>query len=141
MFTKAVAIDQSSLRGRVIDGMKRGRLLGFPTANIKLDSDCEPPDTGIYACRVMLHASRQVHDATLSIGDNPTFGDIGESLIEVHLHNVTTNLYGQLIEIWIVQRLRDMMKFDTAENLILRMAQDVLKSGEILSATTRDSNG
>jgi riboflavin kinase/FMN adenylyltransferase len=117
-----------------VDGKKRGRLLGFPTANVTLDSDCVQPDSGIYACRVTLHASAQVYDATVSVGNNPTFDDVGESRIEVHLHDVTIDLYGQTIEIWIVQRLRDMIKFDTVEILIVNTAQDVLRSREILSS-------
>ncbi|MFE4080320.1 riboflavin kinase [Paenarthrobacter sp. YIM B13468] len=129
----------ASLRGRVIDGEKRGRRLGFPTANIALDPDCRLPESGIYACRVALPSSRQVHDGTLSVGDNPTFGDIAESRIEVHLHDVTTNLYGERIEIWLVQRLRDMIRFETVADLILNTAQDVVRSREILSSTADDA--
>lgn len=97
-----------------------------------------PPDSGIYACRVVLCASKQVHDATMSVGNNPTFGDVRESQVEAHLHDVAANLYGQVIEIRIVQRIRDMINFDTVDNLILSTAQDVVQSREILSAAPHE---
>jgi riboflavin kinase/FMN adenylyltransferase len=93
-----------------------------------------PPDSGIYACRVILCASMLVHDATMSVGDNPTFGDVFESQVEAHLHDVAADLYGQVIEIRIVQRIRDMINFDTEDDLIFSTAQDVERSREILSA-------
>lgn len=127
-----------ALRGLVVNGKKRGRVLGFPTANVNLAPDCALPDSGIYACRVLLQESAHVFDATLSVGDNPTFGDVTGSLIEVHLHDVTANLYGQTIEIRLVRRLRDMIRFDTVEDLIINTAQDVQRSRDILSTTMPD---
>lgn len=107
------------LRGEVVTGDRRGRTLGFPTANIVPDEDLVCPGHGVYAA----HADGVC--AAVSVGVRPTFGTGRAVLVEAYLIDRDIDLYGQTLRIDFVARLRGERRFDTAEALIEQMTQDV----------------
>jgi riboflavin kinase/FMN adenylyltransferase len=119
------------LEGKVVAGDKRGRRLGFPTANLETAPEQALPAGGVYACRA--HIGSKVYPAMTNIGSHPTFGG-GEQLIEVYLLDFRGDLYGQELAIDIIARLRGEKKFDTPEQLIEQIAEDI-KQGKALLET------
>ena len=120
------------LCGEVIPGHGRGRrLLGFPTANLKLSKEKLLPRTGVYAVYVHLHEKKL--PAVMNLGFNPTFGD-GYLSAEVHIFDFEGDLYGQRICLSFVKRLRDEKKFSSPEELAAQIAEDCRRAREILSA-------
>lgn len=112
-----------SFTGTVIGGDKRGRELGYPTANIKLSSQEKLlPAIGIYAVRVLLNSEK--HIGLLSIGKRPTFYDAGNLVTEVYIYNFNREIYGEEVTIELVERLRGEEKFNSAEDLISQMNKD-----------------
>ena len=112
-----------SFTGTVIGGDKRGRELGYPTANIKLSSlEKLLPAIGIYAVRVLLNNEK--HIGLLSIGKRPTFYDAGNLVTEVYIYNFNREIYGEEVTIELVERLRGEEKFNSAEDLISQMNKD-----------------
>lgn len=112
-----------SFTGTVIGGDKRGRELGYPTANIKLSSQEKLlPAIGIYAVRVLLNSEK--HIGLLSIGKRPTFYDEGNLVTEVYIYNFNREIYGEEVTIELVERLRGEEKFNSAEDLISQMNKD-----------------
>jgi riboflavin kinase/FMN adenylyltransferase len=110
------------LQGRVVGGDKRGKRLGFPTANIEVASGQALPAGGVYACRAYING--KVYSAMTNIGTRPTFGG-GPRVIETYLLDYKGELYGQELAIDIIERLRDEKKFDTPEQLKEQIAEDV----------------
>lgn len=107
--------------GRVIEGAKRGHTLGFPTANLKSSEELYPKP-GVYAVRVMWHG--QCFNGMANIGYNPTFDGNAISL-EVHLLNFDGNLYGEELQIYFSERIRDEIRFPSTEALIEQIRQDI----------------
>src|SRR3954471_23407742 len=116
--------------GEVIHGEKRGRDLGYPTANIRLDRDCSLKH-GIYAVRVGRGAER--FDAVASFGRRPTF-DNGAPLLEVFLFDFKGDLYGTVLDVAFIRFIRDELKFDTLEALIRQMDDDSARARAALVA-------
>ncbi len=106
--------------GEVIHGEKRGRELGFPTANIRLDPSCKLKHA-IYAVRA--HVGWKVYDAVASYGRRPQF-DNGAPLLETFLFDFSGDLYGQEITIEFVGFIREEAKFDSLDALVARMNRD-----------------
>ena len=117
------------LPGSVVHGMARGRLLGFPTANIRPDKSLIP-SYGVYATNIYLDGKR--YAGATNIGDNPTFGDEGTS-IEAFLFDFKGDLYGRQMTIEFIDCLRTEIKFDSKEKLIRQIDKDCRKASEILS--------
>jgi len=112
-----------SFSGTVIGGDKRGRELGYPTANIKLSSQEKLlPAIGIYAVRVLLNNEK--HIGLLSIGKRPTFYNAGELVTEVYIYNFDREIYDEVVTIELVERLRGEEKFNSANDLINQMDKD-----------------
>lgn len=114
------------LRGIVVTGDRRGRELGFPTANLRFEYTPALPPLGIYLGRVTV-AERAVgpdHPALVSIGVRPTFHDDGRVLVEAYLLDWDGDLYGASLDVTLVDRLRDERKFDSVEALIGQMRED-----------------
>jgi riboflavin kinase / FMN adenylyltransferase len=116
--------------GEVIHGEKRGRDLGFPTANIRLDRNCGLRH-GIYAVRVGRGAERL--DGVASFGRRPTF-DNGAPLLEVFLFDFNGDLYGATLDVAFIGFIREELKFDSVEALIARMADDSAEARAQLAA-------
>jgi len=118
------------LRGSVVHGDHRGRELGYPTANLDVAERKLIPANGIYAVRVRL--GDEWYDGAASIGVRPTFGG-GRRLVEIYLLDFSRWIYGEELDVYFVERLRDELKFDSVHALLEQMAQDVVKTREILS--------
>lgn len=111
-----------SVRGEVGHGFERGRVLGYPTANLRENIEGLLPADGVYATRV-IHRGK-TYGAATSLGVNPTFGDVNERTLESHLMDVTLDLYGETVTIEFVDFIRGMQKFPTPDALALQMARD-----------------
>jgi riboflavin kinase/FMN adenylyltransferase len=112
-----------SFSGVVVEGDKRGRELGYPTANIKLsDEDKMLPQIGIYA--VLVEIDGIEHKALLSIGKRPTFYNDGKVVPEVYIYDFNNDIYGKEIKVNLIQKLRGEEKFNSAEELIRQMNID-----------------
>ncbi len=121
--------------GHVLDGDKRGRLLGFPTANLSMD-DYILPAFGVYAVRVQL-PNGMVRDGVANIGRRPTFAKADVTL-EAHLFDFSGDLYGQVISVEIVDFIRPEMKFDGLDALKAQIDADCQTARTILSAPLLD---
>ena len=121
---------QYQIRGRVVTGRDRGgKLLGIPTANINLhDELC--PKTGIYAVTVECRGNR--YEGVANIGYSPTFED-HEFTVEVHILDFDDNIYGDMIRINFIQRIRDEIKFSAISELIDQIKKDIAAAREIFS--------
>lgn len=114
------------LRGTVVRGDRRGRELGFPTANLAFAYAAALPALGIYLGRVHVPA-RSVgpdHPALVSIGVRPTFEDDGRVLVEAYLLDWDGDLYDAELTLELVARLRDERRFDSADALVAQMRRD-----------------
>jgi riboflavin kinase / FMN adenylyltransferase len=112
-----------TLRGKVVAGDRRGRLLGYPTANIELDTQKKLiPDNGIYFVKV--HVGSDKYFGMASIGVRPTFESRGRRTIEVNILDFDKDIYGSDIQIGFLRRMRNEFKFDSAEELIQQMHKD-----------------
>ena len=116
--------------GEVIHGEKRGRDLGYPTANIRLDKTCGLKH-GIYAVRVGRGSER--FDAVASYGRRPTF-DNGAPLLEVFLFDFKGDLYGSKLDVAFIGFIRDELKFDGIDALIRQMDDDSVRARAVLTA-------
>lgn len=120
-----------SVRGTVVHGEKRGRELGFPTINLSVPPQRLLPRDGIYAMTVRVRDEEVV--AAASLGVRPTFGG-GDRTLEAYLLDWEGNVYGDTIEAAFVKRLRDELRFASAEELTEQIARDV----EATRAALRD---
>ena len=118
-----------SLTGEVILGDRRGRELGFPTANLKLDDRSLLPGDGIYATWAVLDGVR--YPSATSIGIRPTF-NLTERLVEAYLIDFNQDIYGKQVCLEFVSKLRDQEKFSGVDELIQKINQDVDDSRTIL---------
>ena len=117
--------------GPVSHGDKRGRTIGFPTANVPLGRHLEPA-RGVYAVRVRL-ADGRVVDGVANIGARPTVGGT-ESRVEAHLFDFDQDLYGQEVSVGLVAFLRAEKKFSGLPELTAQIAADAASAREILRA-------
>jgi riboflavin kinase / FMN adenylyltransferase len=120
--------------GEVIHGEKRGRDLGYPTANIRLDNNCALRH-GIYAVRVGRgQGKEQVRfDGVASFGRRPTF-DNGAPLLEIFLFDFEGDLYGQVLDVAFIDFIRDELKFSGADALVKQMNDDSTRARAALKA-------
>ena len=110
------------LRGKVEEGMQRGTTIGYPTANIRVNSSYKLiPKNGVYA--VWVYIDEKKFEGMLNIGYNPTFDDKKWS-VEVHLFDFNQNVYHKEITIAFVSRTRDEQKFDDLQSLINQLKED-----------------
>jgi riboflavin kinase / FMN adenylyltransferase len=119
------------LEGKVIEGDRRGRELGFPTANLVPDDRLVVPGHGVYA------AFANGHPAAVNVGVRPTFETGRGLLIESFLIDYDGDLYGQNLRVAFVSRLRGERRFPTVEDLIAQMHRDVAEAREICARYER----
>ena len=113
---------------QVVHGDKRGRELGYQTANLRLTADCGLKH-GIYAVRVSVGGT--LYDGVASFGRRPTF-DNGAVLLEVFLFDFTGDLYGAVLDVAFIGWIRPELKFDDVDALIRRMDQDCSQARHLL---------
>ena len=121
------------ISGEVIHGEKRGRDLGYPTANIRLDKNCGLKH-GIYAVRVGRQGKdKACYDGVASFGRRPTF-DNGAPLLEIFLFDFKGDLYGATLDVAFIAFIRDELKFESIEALVRQMDDDSAKARAALAA-------
>ncbi len=117
-----------STHGKVVHGDKRGRTLGVRTANIEAHVECIFPGRGVYLAD--LFVGNQPYACLVNVGHNPTFCSTEEGggqkmRIEAHILDFDRNLYGLNVRIDFLERLRDEMKFDSADALVAQIKKDI----------------
>ena len=113
------------VRGKVIEGDRRGRTLGFPTANLDPENEVLPAQ-GVYAGRIRILAAGGPEGlpAVVNVGRRPTFKDAAELLAEAHLIDWTGDLYGRRVELSFLERLREERRFPDVEALRRQIEAD-----------------
>ena len=120
-----------AVRGVVSKGHERGRLLGFPTANVAVPHGFVTPADGIYATWAHLQSGKYM--AATSIGLRPTFDDGMDRTIEAFLLDFSSDIYGETVRLEFVSRLRGEEKYDSVEALLDQIEIDVRQTREVLS--------
>jgi riboflavin kinase / FMN adenylyltransferase len=111
------------IRGSVAHGDKRGRTLGYPTANLVPDPRLVVPDHGVYACRAFVGGEE--HVAAVNVGVRPTFKTGRGLLVEAFLVDFEDDLYGDPLRLDFIERLRGERRFDSVDALVEQMGRDV----------------
>ena len=120
------------LRGEVVVGDRRGRSIGFPTANVLPDPSVVVPGRGVYAGFVRV--GKDVYAACTNVGVAPTF-ERGEGRVEAHLLDFQGDLYGRVLEVSFVRRIRPEKRFSGVEELKEQIARDVEEAHRITNDT------
>lgn len=122
-----------AIEGEVVAGEKRGRALGFPTANIAL-GEYQRPANGVYAVRLRWReqGTEVWRDGIANVGVRPTFGGT-EPLLEVHVFDFGGDLYGRMLRVELLDYLRPEKKFDGLEHLRAQIAEDCARARRILA--------
>jgi len=123
-----------SVAGEVVEGDRRGRELGFPTANVPVGAIAAPAD-GVYAgwLRVLDEPGSDPMAAAISVGTNPTFDGVRDRRVEAYvLDRTDLDLYGRRVEISFVSRIRGMVKFEGIDALVATMKDDVERTRTLL---------
>ncbi len=122
------------LGGPVIEGAKRGRTIGIPTANLAVDEKRAIPARGVYVCHAWVDDTRV--EGVINIGLRPTFenGPVKTS-IEAHLLDFSGDLYGQVIQLDFLTRLREEQKFSGVDALVKQIQQDIVEAREFLGTS------
>jgi riboflavin kinase/FMN adenylyltransferase len=109
--------------GRVVHGHKRGRTIGYPTANLEPPDHYQWPAIGVYACAARVGDADQLWPAMVNVGKNPTFGDAGLT-IEAHLLDFIADITGEPMALYFLDRLRNEQKFAGVDELVAQLAED-----------------
>ena len=123
-----------SLTGQVVSGDKRGRVLGFPTANLDIKPEQALPSDGVYV--TIAYVNHKLLPSVTNIGTRPTFGG-GKRTVETCLLDYEGQLLEQKLTIDLVDRLRDEKKFDTSEELKAQIGRDIAQARVILDKEMR----
>ncbi len=112
---------QYYIDGTVVEGDKRGRTIGFPTANLQSDNELLPPH-GVYATTVTIDGV--VRPSVTNVGVRPTVDHSGRTMVEAHLFDFSDDLYGRTVRVGFVQRMRDERVFESVDALRAQIAAD-----------------
>jgi riboflavin kinase/FMN adenylyltransferase len=115
--------------GTIVEGRKRGREMGFPTANLMTDNELLPPH-GVYATTMKIDGI--VHAGLTNVGTRPTFGET-ETTVETHLLNYSGDLYGRNVRLDFVLRLRDERRFEDVDALRTQIEADQRRAERLFS--------
>ena len=122
-----------TIAGRVAHGEHIGTKLGFPTANIVVDDQCQLiPAAGVYAVNIRMENNTEWKHGMMNIGTRPTFNGQRQTL-EVNIFHLSEDLYGQRIEVTFAERLRGEQRFDSAEALKEQLQRDAIEAERILA--------
>lgn len=112
------------LKGKVFSDRKVGRTLGFPTANLLYDNQKQSLKNGVYSCEVEVDGKRYL--GISNFGSRPTF-ELDKTLVEVHIIDKEIKLYGKVITVYFKSFIRDVIRFDTANELKKQIQKDILR--------------
>jgi riboflavin kinase/FMN adenylyltransferase len=118
-----------TLEGKVVHGAQRGAQLGFPTANLVTEKEILPRP-GVYAVRVKY--AEHMYDGVMNIGFNPTFG-LERISLEVHLLDFSQEIYGQMLRVYFIERLRDELIFSSVAALASQISEDISRARGLLA--------
>ena len=118
-----------SIEGKVVDGIKKGSIIGFPTANIDTSYDLIP-HTGVYVVKTTIDG--EIFNGVANVGFNPTFHR-DRLNVEVHILDFERDIYGKEIEIYFIKKMRDEIDFGAAEGLKRQIKKDIDFAQEILT--------
>ena len=118
------------ISGKVETGDKIGRTIGIPTANLSVSKDLIIPGDGIYAVKV--NVNNQMYKGALSIGNRPVIKTDDSRKIEVYIIDFNKNIYGELIEISIISKIRNQENYDSLEELRFQIDKDIIQITNIL---------
>jgi riboflavin kinase/FMN adenylyltransferase len=121
------------MRGEVVGGDRRGRTLGYPTANLVPDARYATPGHGVYACLASWD-DEGPHPAAVNVGVRPTFNTGRGVLVEAYVIDVQADLYGRDLRLDFLERLRGERRFDSVEALVDQMALDVERARAVAGA-------
>jgi riboflavin kinase/FMN adenylyltransferase len=121
--------------GPVVEGARRGRTIGFPTANLAIEEGLVLPANGVYAAFVSSPELGQTHPAMVNIGVRPTF-DGGPRSVEAHLLDFDGDLYGKMLNLHFLARLRDERRFDGVTALIAQLERDRTATRQALTTAS-----
>ena len=112
------------IMSKIIHGSQRGRTMNLPTANLNIAANKILPPYGVYAAAVLVN--HELHCGALSIGNNPTFGDIHEVRAEVHILDFEKqDIYGENMLLFFLDRIRDIKTFENKDSLIIQIENDI----------------
>ena len=114
-----------SIPGKVVEGRRVGRQLGFPTANILPREGFAMPSAGVYMTYTKVEGDPTVYRSVTNVGANPTFGDTMPVTVETHILDYNRGLYGETIEVFFSEKLREEIRFPNAAALQARLQKDV----------------
>ncbi|MBI5974914.1 bifunctional riboflavin kinase/FAD synthetase [Staphylococcus canis] len=127
------------IKGTVVQGEKRGRTIGFPTANIQPSDDYVLPAKGVYAVSMKIGSSDKVYRGVCNVGVKPTFhDDLPQVVIEVNIFDFDENIYGERVVIDWHHYLRPELKFDGIDPLVAQMNQDKERAKYLLAVDFGD---
>lgn len=126
-----------TIRGVVVHGQARGRVLGYPTANMSAEIEGFVPADGVYAAWLTARGIR--YPAAVSVGNNPTFEGVPEKQVEAHAIDANFDIYNDTVEISFVEYVRPMHKFANAQALAEQMGRDVDAIRVILAVPAKTS--
>jgi riboflavin kinase / FMN adenylyltransferase len=128
-----------SVKGEIVHGDGRGKHIGIPTANVEPWDEKLIPESGIYAAFAEWHGA--FYQAVINIGYRPTFYTRpAKQTIEAHLLDFNQDIYGSKLILHFVERIRDEMKFDSAEDLMQKIKHDIKDTREILKHAAAEKN-
>ena len=113
------------ITGRVVEGKRLGRKLGFPTANIELESGDSTPN-GIYAVAVTL--DNNIYYGVANVGIRPTIIDSDVKLLEIYIFDMSQDIYGKELSVELRSWFRDEVRFDDVNDLIAQIEEDVVRA-------------
>ncbi|WP_101843926.1 bifunctional riboflavin kinase/FAD synthetase [Halobacillus sp. Marseille-P3879] len=119
-----------SITGEVISGDQRGRTIGYPTANVSINADYYMPKNGVYAVKVMLNGKE--YNGMANLGFKPTFSNEEVKFLEVHMFDFNEDIYGCRISVLFYEYIREEVKFDGIEALVVQLHADELKARGLL---------
>ena len=111
------------LEGRVVNGLARGKKIGFPTANLNVKEDLLVPGVGVFSTKVIY--GDEVYLSLTNIGFNPTFKGLNDITIETHILDFEKNIYGEEIKVVFIERIREEKKFLSFSDLKKQIKDDI----------------
>ncbi|WP_322770739.1 bifunctional riboflavin kinase/FAD synthetase [Staphylococcus epidermidis] len=128
------------IKGTVVQGEKRGRTIGFPTANVQPSDDYVLPKKGVYAVSMEIGPESKLHRGVANVGVKPTFHDPtrAELVIEVNIFDFNENIYGERVTVYWHHFLRPEVKFDGIDPLVKQMNEDKAQAKHLLSIDFND---
>jgi riboflavin kinase/FMN adenylyltransferase len=120
------------MRGEVVGGDKRGRTLGYPTANLVPDDRYATPGHGVYACTARWEGGGGPHPAAVNVGVRPTFDSGRGVLVEAYVIGIGADLYGRDLRLDFLRRLRGERRFASVEALVEQMRDDVERARAVV---------